>query len=54
MYETFLDLSNVPELVSVFKLAHVMCPNSMPVCYRLGIRGFPTISVLKGGIVYDY
>ena len=54
IYQVFLDLSNVPELVSVFKLAHVLCPKSMEVCHRLGVRGFPTISVLEGDRVYDY
>ena len=37
-----------------FKLAHVLCPKSNEVCHRLGIRGFPTISVLDGDRVYDY
>ena len=54
VYDVFLDLSNVPELVSVFKLAHVVCPRSMDVCNRLGIRGYPTISVLDGNSIYDY
>ena len=31
-----------------------MCSQSMPVCVRAGVRGFPTISVLRGGHVYDY
>jgi len=26
----------------------------MPVCFRLGVRGYPTISVLEGSKVYDY
>ena len=54
VYDVFLDLSNVPELVSVFKLAHVICPRSMDVCNRLGIRGYPTISVLDGKSIYDF
>ena len=44
----------MPELVSVFKLAHVVCPKSITVCNRLGIRGYPTISVLDGNAIYDY
>ena len=54
VYQTFLDLSNVQELVSVFKLGHVVCGRATAVCHRLGIKGFPTISVLAGGRIYDY
>ena len=50
----FLDLSNIPQLLSVFKLAHVSCPKAMQVCNRLSVRGFPTISVLDGERAYDY
>ena len=50
----FLDLSNVPDFVSEFKLAHVMCPRATAVCFRLGVRGYPTISVLRGSHIYDY
>ena len=46
VYDVFLDLSNVPDFVSEFKLAHIMCPKANSVCFRLGIRGYPTISVL--------
>ena len=52
--EVFLDLSNVPEMVAEFKMARVLCPKAHSVCHRLGVKGFPTISVLEGGKVYDY
>ena len=52
--EVFLDLSNVPEMVSEFKMARVVCPKAHSVCHRLGVKGFPTISVLQGNFVYDY
>ena len=54
VYQTFLDLSNVQELVSVFKLGHVVCGRATAVCHRLGIKGWPTISVLAGSKIYDY
>lgn len=50
----FLDLSNVQELVTVFKIAHLNCGKAHAVCHRLGIKGFPTISVLEGEKIYDY
>ena len=54
VYDVFLDLSNVQELVSEFKLAHIQCGKAHSVCHRLGIKGFPTISVLEGSKIYDY
>ena len=54
VYDVFLDLSNVQELVSEFMLARITCGRAITVCHRLGIRGFPTISVLQNGRIYDY
>jgi len=37
-----------------FRVAKVDCTIDKPVCERFGIRGFPTIKLLKGGQTYDY
>jgi hypothetical protein len=30
------------------------CAKSMNICLRLGITGFPTLSILEGAAIYDY
>jgi len=37
-----------------FKVAKVDCTVDKASCERFGVRGFPTIKLLKGGKVYDY
>jgi thioredoxin domain-containing protein 5 len=37
-----------------FKVAKVDCTTEKGACERFGVRGFPTIKLLKGGKAYDY
>jgi len=39
---------------SGFKVAKVDCTTEKGACERFGVRGFPTIKLLKDGKVYDY
>ena len=48
------DLANIPELHIDYQIGHVLCPKAHETCYRLGIKGFPTLSVLDGNHIYDY
>ena len=48
------DLASIVEMHKNFRVAHIICPKSIVVCNRLGIVGFPTLSVLDGAYIYDY
>lgn len=37
-----------------FKVARINCARSQSVCHRLGVSGFPTLSIVSGEAIYDY
>ena len=37
-----------------YTVAHLNCARATNICHRLGVTGFPTLSVLTGNAVYDY
>ena len=48
------DLANHNMLEENISVAYLFCPRAYDICQRLGIRGYPTLSVLDGNYVYDY
>jgi len=37
-----------------YRVARLNCATSINICHRLGITGFPTLSVLSKNAIYDY
>ena len=52
--ETWEDLSLLKAGELNAKIAHLVCPRYGALCQRLGIIGWPTLSIVSGGQVYDY
>ena len=48
------DLANHNMKDTDFNVAYLYCPKAYDVCLRLGIKGYPTLSVLTDTWIYDY
>lgn len=48
------DLANHHMLDYNIHIAYMFCPRSYDICQRLGVKGYPTLSVLDDHFVYDY
>ena len=48
------DLANHNMHDPSFNVAYLFCPRAYDHCQRLGVRGYPTLSVLEKRKVYDY
>ena len=52
--EHWEDFANFNIHQKDFKIAYLFCPRAFDTCNRLGVKGYPTLSVLDGNHVYDY
>ena len=52
--EHWEDFANFNIHQTDFKIAYLFCPRAFDTCNRLGVKGYPTLSVLDGNHVYDY
>ena len=52
--EHWEDFANFNIHETSFNIAYLFCPRAFDTCNRLGVKGYPTLSVLDGNYIYDF